>query len=287
METLRKKTVAITGSGSGLGRELALEFLKKGYRVFGTVLNEQEINTFKDVPQEGNLFFSLTDITNNKQVEAWHKQVSDLLAENGLDILVNNAGVLTPGPMEALPIEAIRREFEINVMGSISVTNIFLPLLRKSKGRIVQIGSMTGWFPIPFSGPSSASKAAMEAFADVYREELRPFGIDFIMVQPGNMLTSGPAKTAAQLRDILENLTPDLKSLYGDRFERFSKALNGMQAGGLPATTAAAKIIEAAEQIPSPIRVAVGEDAERVLLMVNEQSDEYIDSYRANLLNIN
>jgi short-subunit dehydrogenase len=70
---------------------------------------------------------------------------------------------------------------------------------------------VTGRFPLPFSGPLSASKAAMEAFADVYRTELKPFGVDFIMMQPGNMLTCGPAKTAAQLKQVSENMTVEQK----------------------------------------------------------------------------
>jgi len=96
--------------------------------------------------------------------------------------------------------------------------HVFLPLLRQARGRIVQIGSMTGRFQLPFSGPSSASKAAMEAFADVYRTELKPFGIDFIMVHPGALLTGGPAKTAAQLKQVSENMTVEQKNLYGKYF---------------------------------------------------------------------
>ncbi|TBO44448.1 SDR family NAD(P)-dependent oxidoreductase [Pedobacter kyonggii] len=286
MEMINTRSVAITGSGSGLGRELALGFLKKGYRVFGTVLNPEELNAFENVPNRDRLLLSLTDITSAEQVAQWHGKVSDLLSGRGLDLLVNNAGVLTPGPMEALSIEAIRLEFDINVIGSIRVANTFLPLLRRAKGRIVQIGSMTGTFAIPFSGPSSASKAAMESFADVYREELRPFGVDFIMVQPGNMLTSGPAKTAAQLKHILDTLSPELRSLYGDRFERFSGKLNAMQAGGLPAAIAAGMIIGVAEQVPAPIRVPIGEDAQALLRMVKENPDQYIDGFRAKMLDI-
>jgi NAD(P)-dependent dehydrogenase (short-subunit alcohol dehydrogenase family) len=116
--------------------------------------------------------------------------------------------------MEVLSLSAVRREFEVNVFGSLASIHAFLPLLRQAKGRIVQIGSLTGRFPLPFSGPSSASKATMEAFADVYRTELKPFGVDFIMVQPGNMLTGGPIKTAAQLKQVSENMTVEQKNLY-------------------------------------------------------------------------
>ena len=191
-------TVAITGAGSGLGRELALGFSATGCRVFGTSQSANETAEFQNQSAGGEeITLTITDITKEEQVNSWKEQVRKLLNGDGLDLLINNAGVLTPGPMEVLSLSAVRREFEVNVFGSLAAIHTFLPLLRQAKGRIVQIGSMTGRFPLPFSGPSSASKAAMEAFADVYRTELKPFGIDFIMVQPGAMLTGGPAKTAA------------------------------------------------------------------------------------------
>lgn len=276
----RARTVAITGAGSGLGRELALRFSVKGYRVFGTALSESE----KDLPAVGDVTLTITDITKEEQVNNWREQVTKQLNGDGLHLLINNAGVLTPGPMEVLPLSAVRREFEINVFGSLTTIHAFLPLLRQAKGRIVQIGSMTGRFPIPFSGPSSASKATMEAFADVYRTELKPFGIDFIMVQPGNMLTGGPSKTAAQLKHVSENMTVDQRALYGKHFDRFVTALNKMQASGLPPSEAAAKVIEISEQVPAPIRVPIGKDAEELLRAVCEKSDAELDILRAQIL---
>jgi NAD(P)-dependent dehydrogenase (short-subunit alcohol dehydrogenase family) len=200
-----------------------------------------------------------------------------------LDLLINNAGVLTPGPMEVLSLSAVRHEFEVNLFGSLATIHAFLPLLRQAKGRIVQIGSMTGRFPLPFSGPSSASKAAMEAFADVYRTELKPFGIDFIMVQPGSLLTGGGAKTAAQLKQVSENMTVEQKDLYGKYFDQFATALNKMQDSGLPASEAAARIIEISEQVPAPIRAIVGKDAEELLRAVHEKSDEELDIMKAQI----
>jgi NAD(P)-dependent dehydrogenase (short-subunit alcohol dehydrogenase family) len=277
----RGRTVAITGAGSGLGRELALGFSAKGYKVFGTALSESEKNLFASDGNDINL--TITDITKEEEVNNWKEQVSKLLNGDELDLLINNAGVLTPGPMEVLPLSAVRREFEINVFGSLATIHAFLPLLRQSKGRIVQIGSMTGHFPVPFSGPSSASKAAMEAFADVYRTELKPFGINFIMVQPGNMLTGGPAKTAALLKQVSEKMTVEQKNLYGEYFDQFAAALDKMQASGLPASEAAARVIEISEQVPAPIRAPVGKDAEEILWAVRERSDEELDLMRAEI----
>jgi NAD(P)-dependent dehydrogenase (short-subunit alcohol dehydrogenase family) len=280
----RSPAVAITGSGSGLGLELALGFSAEGYRVFGTTLSANETAEFQNQSTGGGISLTITDITKEEQVFNWEEQVRKSLKGDGLDLLINNAGVLTPGPMELLSLSAVRREFEVNVFGSLATIQAFLPLLRLAKGRIVQIGSMTGRFPLPFSGPSSASKAAMEAFADVYRTELKPFGIDFIMVQPGSLLTGGPAKTAAQLKKVSENMTVEQKNLYGKYFDQFVPGLNKMQNSGLPASEAAARVIEISKQVPAPIRAPVGKDAEEFLRAVREKSDEELDIMKAQLL---
>ena len=135
----------------------------------------------------------ICDITKEQDVKAWAANVSDALGGGGLDLLINNAGILTPGPLEVLPLDAIRREFEVNVFGALSVMNAFLPALRKARGRIVQISTWTASLPLPFNGPSSASKAAMEVFATVYRAELKRFSIDVVVAAAGNMRTGGPA----------------------------------------------------------------------------------------------
>ena len=280
------ETVAITGAGSGLGLELAIGFAKQGYKVFGTAISPLEIETQKNAVAGFDITFTVTDITNEADVRNCGEIVSSALKNRGLGILINNAGVLTPGPMEVLELDAIRQEFDVNVFGSISTITVFLPLLRKAQGRILQIGSLTGPFPLPFSGPSSASKATMEAFADVYRIELKPQGIDFIMVQPGNMRTGGPAKTAAQLKEISDTMTEEQRELYGKHFEQFSFSLNTMQTNGLAAGLAATKIIEIAKQIPAPIRVAVGQDAEEILQLVKERTDTELDEFKMKLLGL-
>lgn len=285
MHNTNMRSAAITGGGGGLGLEIAIALAAKGYRVFGTAMSEEEITSVNSSPAGGSLNLSVCDIADEDSVKDWEQTISSEL-EQGLDLLINNAGVLTPGPMEILPLSDIRKEFEVNVYGSLSVINIFLPLLRKSKGRILQIGSMSARFPIPFSGPSSASKAAMEAFVDVYRTELKPFGVDIVMVQPGNLMTGGPAKTAALLKKIADTMTGEQKELCGSGFARFTEAFNKMQTQGMAATLAAGKIIEIAEQIPAPIRVPVGQDAEEILQLVREKSDQEIDEFRLRLLGL-
>jgi NAD(P)-dependent dehydrogenase (short-subunit alcohol dehydrogenase family) len=282
---LRQPTVAITGAGSGLGRALAIKLAAKGYRVFGTARSETDAADLEKA-SAGNAAVTLADITDQRAVTAWVGKVSDELGERGLDVLISNAGTLTPGPLEVIPLDDIRREFEVNVFGAMAVINGFLPALRKSRGRIVQIGAMTGRLPVPFDGPSSASKAAFEALADVYRIELKPFGIAFVMVQAGNMRTGGPAKTAAALKRIADAMTDEQRALYGHAFGKFTESLNNMQNAGLSAEASADRVIELVEQEPPPIRAALGDDAEQILRLVREQSDTELDALRLQLIGL-
>ena len=277
------RNAAVTGAGGGLGRELALGLAAKGYRVFGTARRPEEISALEQA-SAGAVTLTVCDITDETAVKAWAQSVSAALGQDGLDVLVSNAGTLTPGPLEVLTLDEVRHEFEVNVFGGLSVINAFLPALRKAQGRIVEIGAMTGRFPIPFDGPSSASKAALEALADVYRGELRPFGVEFVLVQAGNLLTGGPAKTAALLEQRAKAMTPEQRALYGEAFDAFAAALNRMQSNGLAADEAAARVIEAAEAEPAPTRVALGQDAEEVLGWVHEKTDQELDALRLQLI---
>src|SRR5246500_3745392 len=242
-----RRAAAITGAGGGLGRDIALGLAAKDYIVLGTAISAAEVRDMKEA-SNGRVSLTVCDMTREPTVKAWAGGVSDAIGGGGLDLLINNAGILTPGPLEVLPLDAIRHEFEVNVFGALSVMNAFLPALRKARGRIVQISTWTASLPLPFNGPSGASKAAMEVFATVYRAELKRFGIDVVVAPAGNMKTGGPEKTAAALARVADGMTPEQRELYGQTFGSFTAALNAMQNSGLDSTVAAGRVIELAEQ---------------------------------------
>jgi NAD(P)-dependent dehydrogenase (short-subunit alcohol dehydrogenase family) len=273
------RSVVVTGAGGGLGRDLALQLAAKGYAVFGTALAPAEVQDLKEA-SGGRVSLAVCDITKPDAVKAWAANVTDALGDAGLDLLINNAGILTPGPIEVLRLEAIRREFDVNVFGAISVINTFLPALRKARGRVVQVSTWTASVPLPFNGPSGASKAAMEVFTAVYRAELKTFGVDFVVAIAGNMRTGGPAKTAAALAHVAEAMTPQQRDLYGEVFGTFATHLNSMQSAGLESASAAARVIELAEQTPAASRGAVGADAEEMMRAAREKSDAELDALR-------
>jgi NAD(P)-dependent dehydrogenase (short-subunit alcohol dehydrogenase family) len=273
------RSVAVTGAGGGLGRDLALQLAAKGYIVFGTAFATAEAQDLKEA-SGGRVSLTVCDITKPEAVKAWAGGVSDALGDAGLDLLINNAGILTPGPIEVLPLDAIRREFDVNVFGAISVINAYLPALRKARGRVVQVSTWTASVPLPFNGPSGASKAAMEVFTAVYRAELKTFGVDFVVAAAGNMRTGGPAKTAAALAHVADAMTPQQHELYGQVFGTFATHLNSMQGAGLDSESAAARVIELAEQTPAPSRGPVGADADEMLRAAREKSDAELDALR-------
>ncbi|NUU42570.1 SDR family NAD(P)-dependent oxidoreductase [Tardiphaga robiniae] len=284
MANTKQRTVAVTGAGSGLGRDIALGLAAKNYRVFGTAFTPEEIEDLKRA-SSGAVTLTVCDITNAIGVKNWAREVATH-TEGSLNLLINNAGILTPGPLEILPLDAIRHEFEVNVFGALSVMNAFLPALRKARGRIVQISTFTASLPLPFNGASGASKAATEVFAAVYRAELKHLGVDVVVVPAGIMRTGGPAKTDAALVRIADGMTPEQRELYGQTFATFAKGLNAMQKGGLDSVSAAKRVIEIAEQVPAPSRAPVGEDAEEILRFVREKSDAEQDALRLKLVGL-
>ena len=280
----RKRSAVVSGAGSGLGRDIALGLAVKGYRVFGTAISTDEIADLKRV-SGGVVNLNQCDITDATTVKTWADAVTSQ-NEGRIELLINNAGILTPGPLEILPLDAIRHEFEVNVFGALSVMNAFLPALRKARGRIVQISTWTASLPLPFNGPSGASKAATEVFAAVYRAELKHLGVDVVVAAAGNMRTGGPAKTAAALARVADGMTPEQHELYGRTFAAFANGLNAMQNSGLDSASAARRVIEIAEQVPAPSRAPVGEDAEEMLRFVHEKSDAEQDALRLQIVGL-
>ena len=280
-----RRSAAVTGAGGGLGRDIALGLAAKGYLVFGTAMSTAEVRDLKEA-SGGRVNLTVCDMTKEESVKACAREVSDALGDSGLDILINNAGILTPGPIEVLSLDAIRREFDVNVFGALSVINAFLPTLRKARGRIVQVSTWTASVPLPFNGPSGASKAAMEVFATVYRAELKRFGIDVVVAAAGNMKTGGPAKTAAALKRVTDGMTPAQRELYGSSFATFADKLNGMQSAGLESGLAAKRVIELAEQVPAPSIAPVGDDAADMLRAAREMPDEEQDALRLQIVGL-
>lgn len=188
------KHVVITGVSSGIGYAAAVELAGRGYHVFGSVRREADAARLHAAL--GERFTPLVfDVTDAAAVGRGAAEVAGVVGSAGLAGLVNNAGIAVSGPLMHVRLDDLRRQFEVNVVGVVAVTQAFLPLLGARPdpghppGRIVNVGSVSGRIAYPFLGPYAASKHALEALSDSLRRELLPFGVDVILIEPGSVAT--------------------------------------------------------------------------------------------------
>lgn len=180
--------VVVTGASSGIGEACALRLAQLGFQVFAGVRHVADADRLRAVAPE-RLRPLLLDITNPDAIAAAVDVVTNAVGEMGLAALVNNAGIAVAGSMEFLPLPEMRRQFEVNVIGHLAVTQAFLPLLRRGQGRIINVGSTAGRSVLPFAGAYSASKHALRAMNAALRMELQPWGIAVALIEPGIIAT--------------------------------------------------------------------------------------------------
>jgi NAD(P)-dependent dehydrogenase (short-subunit alcohol dehydrogenase family) len=208
-----KGAVVITGASTGIGEACALHLDKLGYRVFAGIRKAADGESLRR-RASARLVPVRLDISDETEIEHAARNVIEALDGGGLAGLVNNAGIVVGGMLEFLPLDALRRQFEVNVVGQIAVTQAFLPSLRKARGRIVNIGSLSGLISGPFSGAYAASKFALEALTDALRLELRPWKIHVSIVEPGYIQTPIVNKSLAAAEALRAQLPPEALQLY-------------------------------------------------------------------------
>jgi NAD(P)-dependent dehydrogenase (short-subunit alcohol dehydrogenase family) len=211
--TASSPAVVITGASTGIGRACAIELDRRGFRVFAGVRAAAAAEQLR-AEASSRLTPVVIDVTKGDTIAAAVKTVAEALGDAGLDGLVNNAGICVPGPLELVPIDALRRQFEVNVIGQVAVTQAFLPLLRKSRGRVVNMSSVSGGLSVPYLGQYSASKFALEAIGDALRLELRNFGIRVSAIEPAAIATPIWQKSVDSADDLAGNVDPAVLALY-------------------------------------------------------------------------
>jgi len=205
--------VVITGASTGIGRACALELDRRGFHVFAGVRTAAAVEQLR-TEASARLTPVAIDVTEADTIAAAAKTVAEALGDVGIAGLVNNAGIVVPGPLELVPIDAFRRQLEVNVIGQVAVTQAFLPLLRKARGRVVNMSSISGGLAVPYLGPYSASKFALEAITDALRLELRGFGIGVSAVEPGAIATPIWEKSVASADQLAADVDPAALALY-------------------------------------------------------------------------
>ncbi|MEV0287031.1 MULTISPECIES: SDR family oxidoreductase [unclassified Kribbella] len=193
------RSAVITGAGSGIGAATAVRLDDEGWRVFAGVHDPRDAEVLDRQTSE-RVSVAQLDVTKTDSIREFAGYVDLELGADGLDALVNNAGKGVAGPLETLPIESLREQLEVNVVGQVAITQRFLPLLRRAAGpRVVLVGSVGGLVAVGFAGAYHASKYALEAIGDTWRQELAPDGIEVILVEPGPLSTPIWSKAAKSL----------------------------------------------------------------------------------------
>ncbi len=191
---MKKGYVLITGASTGIGYDSTRLLIKNGFKVFATVRNEADKMKLS-LNFGSNVIPLILDITDSKSIETAKSIVENQLGDEVLVALVNNAGIAVSGPLQFIEIEDVRHQMEVNVIGTLLITQTFLPFLGgklpiiNNLGKIINISSISGIFSTPFMGPYCMSKYAVESMSDILRRELSVYGIDVIVIEPGPILT--------------------------------------------------------------------------------------------------
>jgi NAD(P)-dependent dehydrogenase (short-subunit alcohol dehydrogenase family) len=222
--------IVVTGASSGIGAALVALLAREGYAAFAGVRSEADAAAAAAL--HPNVRPLRLDVTDRASIDAAARAVAD----SGLPLrgVVCNAGIAVAGPLEYLPVDELRRQFEVNVFGAVEVAQAFLPQLRATRGRLVFVGSSSGRLAIPFVAPYSASKFALRALTDGLRVELAPFGVAVSLVEPSAVRTPIWAKGRASKPELLARLPPQAMERYGGAVEAVFAATDREERGAMP-----------------------------------------------------
>lgn len=253
---MARKIVVITGASTGIGQATAEVLAEHGYTVFAGIRKEADGEQYAVNP---NIQPLLMDVTDHAAVAAAAETVKNQLQPGDAMVgLVNNAGIAVGGPVSHVPLDGVRLQFEVNVIGLMAVTQAFLPLLQSGtpRGRVVNISSVAGKMASPFLGMYSASKHAVEAISDSLRREQMPFGVKVVIIEPGPIATpiwdkgTDPDAVAARYAD----------SGFGPIIKKFMNYFVGQGRKGLPPSAVASLVFTALESPDPKVRYLITPD---------------------------
>jgi NAD(P)-dependent dehydrogenase (short-subunit alcohol dehydrogenase family) len=247
-------TVLITGASSGIGAATAHHLGQLGFAVVGAVRKDEDAERIRSA----GLRAVKLEVTDPDSIAAARSELGDA----PLAGLVNNAGIAVAAPIEFIPLEQLRRQLEINLVGQVAVTQQFLPALRTGRGRIVNVSSIGGRLALPLMGAYNMSKFGLEAISDSLRRELRPHGVDVIVIEPGGVKTPIWRKGNELADDLQAAMPPEAERLYGPMVEALrAQTVKIQNERGIEASEVAEAIGVALTAKRPRARYLVGRDA--------------------------
>jgi NAD(P)-dependent dehydrogenase (short-subunit alcohol dehydrogenase family) len=268
--------VLVTGASTGIGEATARRLKRAGWDVFAAARKDSDLERLKT---EGLTPVKL-DVTDAESIAAAKAEVG----ERALHGLVNNAGVAVSGPMEFLPLDELRHQLEVNLVGQVAVIQAFMPNIREAKGRIVNVSSIGGKIALPLVGPYAASKFGLEAVSDSLRRELRPWGIHVSLIEPGAVVTpiwDRGRETADRLEG---EMGEEARSRYGKLAGKIRSETEKIPERGIPPDEVAKAIERALTAARPKLRYVVGRDAKMRLRIKALAGDRRFDALIARTL---
>jgi NAD(P)-dependent dehydrogenase (short-subunit alcohol dehydrogenase family) len=252
------RSVLVTGASTGIGEACARHLDTAGFRVFGGVRKAKDAARLR----EGSAITPVTlDVTDAASIRRAAREVDKALQGQPLHGLVNNAGIAVAAPLEYVPIEDLRLQFEVNVIGVVAVTQALLPALRRGAGRIVVIGSVAGRMSNAMLGPYAASKFAVEALCDAWRAELAPWSIEVSLVEPGEVATPIWDKGLEAADRLVTRMPPEALQRYGAVVDAVRRAAEKAAKNGASPASVADVVHDALTATQPQTRYLVGRDA--------------------------
>jgi NAD(P)-dependent dehydrogenase (short-subunit alcohol dehydrogenase family) len=269
-----RSTIVVTGASTGIGAACARYLDEKGFRVFATVRKQADADRIAALGSS-RLEPLFLDVTEADSIAKAGQTVESRLEGAGLAGLVNNAGISLDVPLECVDIGALRHQLEVNSIAPVAVTQAFLPLLRRARGRVVNVSSVNGRVASAFSGPYCMSKFALEAFTDCLRQELADWGMHVASVEPGAIETAMWDK-ARQADWSAQTSKQDL-DLYGEAYRAFRAFEERNAAGAVPCDVVSRAIFHALTAKRPRTRYLVGRDARLYARLAHTFPDRFVD----------
>jgi NAD(P)-dependent dehydrogenase (short-subunit alcohol dehydrogenase family) len=277
--------IVITGTSTGIGHACALRLDAAGFEVFAGVRRAEDGERLRERASQ-RLRPLIVDVTDADALAAAAQTVREAVGDRGLAGLVNNAGVSVAGPLEFIPLDDLRHQLEVNLVGQVAATQAFLPLIRTARGRIVNMSSVGGRVASGFLGPYQASKFAIEAITDSLRKELRPWGIHVVAIEPGSIATPIWEKGSESATEIIDGMSPEARELYGETVSKVAELARKLGERAIPPERVA-KVVERALTARRPrTRYLVGIDAQAQVLLDRLLPDRAMDALAARMMGL-
>ncbi|HSF98539.1 MAG TPA: SDR family NAD(P)-dependent oxidoreductase [Ornithinibacter sp.] len=271
---MQEGTVVVTGSSSGIGLAVCELLVGRGYRVVAGVRSEADADRLRAL-DDAHIEPHLLDITSDDDLRSLARHLND---GRRVTALVNNAGIAVPGPVELLPTEEWRRQFEVNVFGTVAVTRAVLPRLLESRGRIVNVSSISGFVAPPVLAAYSASKHALEAISDALRRELVSTGVRVVVVEPGDVVTPIWTKGRTDGDRRFEAAPADVQARYADLIAAVRARSETALRTGMPAGKVAEVVLQALVAERPRTRYQVGREAKVLARVRRVLPDRVLDA---------